>query len=68
MANKRNRQKQRNSSKTLEGYERYLLQQRKKWEDAHTSNNAPHVRQNINGHIGHYKKAHEELREFYFDL
>lgn len=68
MANKRNRQKQRNSSKTLEGYERYLLQQRRKWEESRSTEHAPYQRQTINNNISHYRKAHEELREFYFDI
>ena len=68
MANKRNRQKQRNSSKTLEGYERFLLQQMKKWEDAPRTKGTLPEERHINSNIFHYKKAHEGLRQYYFDL
>lgn len=68
MANKRNRQKQRNSSKTLEGYERFLIQNRIKWENAHKVADKPYERQVASNNISHYRRAHEKLREFYFDL
>ena len=68
MANKRNRQKQRNSSKTLEGYERYLLKQKKKWQDAYSVAERPHERQLSSSNVNYYKRTHEELREYYLDI
>lgn len=67
MANKRNRQKQMNSSKTIEGFERHLLQQLKKWNDVQTAAGSVRNQEAINN-IYYYKRAHENLRNFYFDL
>ena len=67
MANKRNRQKQMNSSKTIEGFERHLLQQLKKWNDVQTAAGSVRNQETINN-IYYYKRAHENLRNFYFDL
>lgn len=68
MANKRNRQKQRNSSKTLEGYEKYLLQESKKWEDALNKTDTMPRQREVQNNIYYYKRAHDNLRRFYFDL
>ncbi|MEK5070752.1 hypothetical protein [Sporosarcina sp. FSL K6-1508] len=67
MANKRNRQKQMNSSKTIEGFERHLLQQLKKWNDVQTAAGSVRNQEAINN-IYYYKRVHENLRNFYFDL
>ena len=69
MANKRNRQKQRNSSKTIEGYERQLLKEIAKWRNE--------VRELAVGSTKHrdahrelhrFLSAHEHLRRYYFNL
>lgn len=67
MANKRNKQKQRNSSKTLEGYERYLLQQMKKWHDVSEEGRPPASSEARHKYF-YYKRTHEELRNYYFDI
>ena len=68
MANKRNRQKQRNSGKTLEGYEKHLLQEKVKWENTLQKSDTMPRQREVQNNIYYYKRAHENLRRFYFDL
>lgn len=68
MANKRNRQKQRNSSKTLEGYERRLLQEIRKWEDVIKNPRTADIQRNAMNRADLLRGVHMDLRKYYFDL
>ena len=67
MANKRNRQKQRNSSKTLEGYERRLLQEIKKWEDIAENPRTVAIQRDAMQRANLLRGVHIDLRRYYFD-
>lgn len=68
MANKRNRQKQRNSSKTIEGYERHLLQEADKWASIGREAESGPKRSGAFQRHRQFIEMHEHLRRFYFDL
>ncbi|MET3658336.1 hypothetical protein [Sporosarcina psychrophila] len=68
MANKRNRQKQINSSKTLEGYERRLLQEIRKSEDVIKNPRTADIQRNAMNRVELLRGVHMDLRKYYFDL
>lgn len=68
MANKRNRQKRINSSKTIEGYERHLLQEVDKWASIGDESVGTPKRSGAYQKVRQFTEMHEHLRRFYFDL
>ena len=68
MTNKRNRQKLRNSSKTIEGYERHLLQEADKWVSIGNATEHGQRRPEAYQKARHFTAMHEHLRRYYFDL
>lgn len=71
MANKRIRQKQERQrlmpGKSLEGFEKHVLREQEKWITAFNAKN-PSDRQTISRNIAYFKRVHEDIRRFYFDL
>ena len=70
MANKRNRQKQRNSSKSLEGYEKQLLKEMMEHREAAVDslNGSLSEQRKAHGELRQFQFMHEHLRKYYFDL
>ncbi|QNK87788.1 hypothetical protein H7992_21905 [Sporosarcina sp. resist] len=68
MANKRNRQKQMNSSKTLEGYEKRLLKEIRKWEDVISNPRTADIQRDAMNRADLLRVIHMDIRKYYFDL
>ncbi|MEK4712285.1 hypothetical protein [Sporosarcina sp. FSL K6-5500] len=68
MANKRNRQKQLNSSKTLEGYENRLLKEIRKWEDVISNPRTADIQRDAMNRADLLRVIHMDIRKYYFDL
>ena len=72
MPNKRIRQKQERQrlmpGKSLEGFEKHVLREKEKWIAEYNIADSVSNRQTASRHITYYKRVHEDIRRFYFDL